>query len=223
MVTYQILLPPGATTPAGLPVCLVLHGRGDDHRAAVRLLHLDRALATITREGAPRIALVAVDGGDHTYWHRRSDGDDPQQMITAELLPRLAAAGLGTGRVGLFGWSMGGYGALLLAETLRAPRIAYVAVDSPALWLAPGASAPGAFDDAADFVRNDVFAGRPRLAGIPVRVVCGNSDPFVQATRQFVQRVPDLVAAVYPNGGHTGELWSATAPAQLAPLARAVA
>jgi enterochelin esterase-like enzyme len=222
-VTYQILLPPGVTRPAGLPVCLVLHGRGDDHRAAVRVTHLDQALATITRQGAPAIALVAVDGGDHTYWHRRSDGDDPLHMITTELLPRLAAAVLRTSRLGLFGWSMGGYGALLLAETLGAPRIAYAAVDSPALWLAAGDSAPGAFDDAADFARNDVFAGRPQLAGVPVRVVCGKSDPFVQATREFVTQVPDLVAAVYPEGGHTAELWTATAPDQLAPLARALA
>jgi poly(3-hydroxybutyrate) depolymerase len=100
--TYQVVLPPGVKDPRGLPVCLVLHGRGDNHRAAVHLLHLDRALATITDNGAPPIALVAMDGGDHSYWHRRADGDDPQQMLIAELLPRLAVVGLQTSRIALF-------------------------------------------------------------------------------------------------------------------------
>lgn len=220
--TYQLLLPPGVKSAAGLPVCLVLHGRGDDHRAMVRLLHLDRALAAVSRQGAPPIALVAMDGGDHTYWHRRSGGDDPQRMLTDELLPRLTAAGLHTARLALFGWSMGAFGALLLAETLGRSRVAFVAVDSPALWLQPGDSAPGAFDDREDFIRNDVFAGRTKLAGIPVRVMCGRSDPFLNATRVFAQGVPDLVAADYPVGGHTGSLWAATAISQLAPLARAL-
>jgi hypothetical protein len=75
-VSYQVLLPPGHSDVAGLAVCLVLHGKGDDHRAAVNLVHLDKALATVTRAGLPPIALVAVDGGLDTYWHLRADGDD---------------------------------------------------------------------------------------------------------------------------------------------------
>lgn len=217
-----MLLPPGVKSAAGLPVCLVLHGRGDDHRAAVRLVHLDRALATITHQGAPPIALVAMDGGDHTYWHRRADGDDPQRMLTDELLPRLASAGMRTSRFALFGWSMGGYGSLLLAEKLGKARIAFVAVDSPALWRQPGESAAAAFDDREDFIRNDVFAARSRLAGIPVRVMCGKSDTFLPATRGFAQGVPDLVAADYPAGRHTAALWTSTAVRQLAPLACAL-
>lgn len=217
-----MLLPPGAKSAAGLPVCLVLHGFGDDHRAAVRLVHVDRALATITHQGAPPIAIVAMDGGEDTYWHRRADGEDPQRMILDELLPRLAAKGMRTSRFALFGWSMGGYGSLLLAETLGKSRVAFVAVDSPALWIHPGDSAPGAFDNREDFIRHDVFTGRPRLAGIPVRVMCGQSDGFAAATRVFVRGVPDLVAADFPVGNHTPALWTATAVSQLAPLARAL-
>src|SRR6202035_3611371 len=66
-----------------------------------------------------RIAVVCADGGD-TYWHEHADGDDPAGMIVHEVLPRLAAAGLDTSRVGLTGTSMGGYGALLLAEQFSA-------------------------------------------------------------------------------------------------------
>ena len=201
----------------------MLHGYSDDHRAATHLIHLDRALATITRQGAPPIALVAMDGGFDTYWHRRAYGDDPQRMLAGRIAAAARAQGMQTSRIALFGWSMGGYGSLLLAEKLGRSRIAFVAVDSPALWLAPGRSAPGAFDDREDFIRNDVFAGRPKLAGIPVRVMCGRSDAFYAATRVFVQGVPDLVAADFPAGGHDPALWTSTAVSQLMPLAHALA
>jgi S-formylglutathione hydrolase FrmB len=223
-VGYEVLLPPGHSSVTGLPVCLVLHGRGDDHRAAVSLLHLDQALATMTRGGAPAIALVAVDGGTNNYWHRRSSGDDPQQMLLTELLPRLAASGAKTERFAMFGWSMGAYGALLLAEVVGPGRVAFVAADSPALWLtAAEGTAIGAFDDAQDYARNNVFAGRPKLAGIPVRIMCGQSDDFVAATREFAKGVPDLVVADYPVGGHDVKLWASTVVAQLTPLAYALA
>jgi S-formylglutathione hydrolase FrmB len=221
-VAYDILLPPGHSDPAGLPVCLALHGRGGNHRTAVSGPHLDRALATVVRSGSAPFAVVAMDGGDATYWHRRASGDDPQAMLISELLPRLAAAGMRTTRIAVFGWSMGGYGAFLLAETLGRSRIAFVAADAPALWLRPGDSAAGAFDDAEDFRRNDVFAGRPKLAGIPVRVVCGRSDPFLAATKEFLTGVPDVVGADYPPGGHDDKVWSATAVDQLTPMAKAL-
>jgi S-formylglutathione hydrolase FrmB len=221
-VSYQVLLPPTQPAAAGLPVCLVLHGKGDDHNAAANLVHLDRALATVTQGGGPPFALVAMDGGDDTYWHARANGDDPQKMLVHELLPRLAAAGMKTQRFALFGWSMGGYGALLLAEVLGRARVAFVAVDSPALWLTGGETPLGAFDDAQDFARHNVFAGRPRLAGIPVRIMCGQSDSFAPDTREFAKGVPDLVAADFPKGGHEPSLWASTAVAQLTPLARAL-
>jgi S-formylglutathione hydrolase FrmB len=222
-VSYEILLPPGHPDPAGLPVCLALHGRTGNHRTAVSGLHLDRALASVVKTGSAPFAIVAMDGGDHTYWHRRADGDDPQAMLTDELLPRLGAMGMRTSRFAVIGWSMGGYGALLLAETLGRSRVAFAAADAPALWLHPGDSAPGAFDDAEDFRRHDVFAGRDRLAGIPVRVVCGRSDPFLVATKAFVADVPDLAGADYPAGGHDDKVWSATAVDQLRPMAAALA
>jgi S-formylglutathione hydrolase FrmB len=222
-VGYQVLLPPGHVSIAGLPVCLVLHGRGDDYRAAVNLLHADKALATVTAGGAPPIALVAVDGGSNTYWHRRSNGDDPQQMLLDELLPRLAASGAETDRFAMLGWSMGAYGALLLAEVVGASRVAFVAADSPALWLtAAEGTTIGAFDGAADYASHNVFTGRAKLTGIPVRIMCGQSDDFVTAAREFAKVVPDLVAADFPVGGHDPKLWASTAVAQLTPLAHAL-
>ena len=55
---------------------------------------------------------VGTATGTHT-----PDGDDPQSMLMDEFLPMVQHMGVSTDRVVAFGWSMGGYGALLLAET----------------------------------------------------------------------------------------------------------
>ena len=214
-VRWAVSYPPGASTSERLPVALVLHGRGDSYADAFGNHALDRFQAETVTTGTPAFALASVDGGDHTYWHRRADGDDPQRMILEELLPMLASRGLRTERIGLSGWSMGGYGALLLAERLGSAGCAAVAVDSPALWRSAGATAPGAFDDAADYARNDVFAHRSRLSGIAVRIAIGTSDPFYAATRSFVAGLSPRPATDFSIGGHTLAFWRHSAPAQL--------
>jgi enterochelin esterase-like enzyme len=193
----------------------VLHGRGDSHRTVFGSHAWDRFLAQAVAAGTAPFALAAVDGGDHGYWHRRANGDDAQQMIVTEFLPMLQQRGLRTSRLGLAGWSMGGFGALLLAERLGAEACAVVAVDSPALWVRAGDSASGAFDNRADFARNDVFAGRPKLAGIPLRVAIGTSDPFYRATRTFVSGLAPRPDVDFSLGGHDLAFWRHSAPAQL--------
>lgn len=221
-VHWRLAYPPGARPGSALPVALVLHGRGGTADSAFDELALDGYLADTVRAGAPPFALASVDGGDHAYWHRRRGGDDPQAMLLEEFLPLLARRGLRTARVGVLGWSMGGYGALLLAETVGPARIAAVAADSPALWQRAADAAAGAFDDAADFAAHDVFAARPRLAGVPVRVACGTRDPFCPAVRAFLPGVPDLAGADLSDGAHTDTFWRRTAPAQLRFLAGAL-
>jgi dipeptidyl aminopeptidase/acylaminoacyl peptidase len=221
-VSWRLARPPGSDAGAAVPVALVLHGRGGDADSAFDDLWFDRYLAAVVRAGAPPFALASVDGGDDSYWHRRRDGTDAQAMLTDEFLPLLARQGLATERFGLIGWSMGGYGSLLLAEKLGAGRVAAVAADSPALWRRFADSASGAFDDAADFAAHDVFAGRPRLAGIPVRIACGESDPFYPAVQQFLPGVPTLAGTDFRAGGHTAALWRSTAEGQLRFLATAL-
>ncbi|HXO56719.1 MAG TPA: alpha/beta hydrolase, partial [Mycobacterium sp.] len=85
-----------------------------------------------------------------------------------------------------------------------------------------GAAAPGAFDGPDDFSANSVF-GMPALASIPIRVDCGNSDPFYSATKQFVAQFPRPPAGGFSPGGHDASFWSAQLPAELtwmAPLLR---
>nr|WP_243407780.1 alpha/beta hydrolase-fold protein [Frankia canadensis] len=215
-VSMVVVTPSGGGR--GLPVCVVLHGRGDNARGAVGLLGLDVLLPAAIRAGAPPFALVTVDGGT-AYWHRRASGDDPEAMILDEVRPRLAVTGLRTDRLALMGWSMGGYGALLLAR--RHPDLVVAAAaSSPAMWRGYGASAPGAFDSAADFAAHRVL-GTPPAPGVTYRIDCGSADPFAAVSRQAVTDLRPAEHSLGP-GGHTPEYWRSVAPAQLAFVAGAL-
>src|SRR6185437_2329685 len=85
-VGWSLATPPGIGA-TGLPVVIVLHGRGNDHTTAFADLKLQDFLAAVVKAGAKPFALASIDGGDNTYWHPRSDGDDPIAMLTDEFLP----------------------------------------------------------------------------------------------------------------------------------------
>ena len=154
---------------------------------------VEHGLAQAVAAGIPPVAVVAVDGGG-SYWHKRASGEDSGAMVLDELIPMLGEQGLDTSRVAFLGWSMGGYGALLLGARLGAARTAAISAVSPALWTSSGAAAPGAFDSAEDYAANSVW-GLPALDSIPIRIDCGDSDPFYSATQQFIAQLAE------PAGG----------------------
>lgn len=57
-----------------------------------------------------------------SYWHKRASGEDSGAMVLSELIPLLDTHNLDTSRVAFLGWSMGGYGALLLGGRLGPAR-----------------------------------------------------------------------------------------------------
>lgn len=210
---WAIARPPGQTAP--LRPVIALHGRWSD-AATVMAGGVEQGLAQAVNAGLPPFAVVSVDGGE-AYWHDRA-GDRAGSMVLDELIPLLAEKGLDTSRVAFLGWSMGGYGALLLGARLGPARTAAITAVSPALWTSYGATAPGAFDSADDFAANSVF-GLPALASIPIRIDCGNSDPFYAATKQFIAQLPKPPAGGFSPGGHDAAFWSAQLPAELAWMA----
>jgi len=225
-VSTVTLIPAGLSSPRGLGVVVALHGLGGD--AAGTAGALATAMAALPAGRAPSLAVITVDGGG-TYWHRRADGDDPAGMIVHEVLPRAAALGLRTGRVGIVGQSMGGYGALLFAEQ-HAAAVGAVAAISPAIFgtYADARRAdPGSFDTAADFGRNDVLAHLTALRGMPVYVACGQDDPFEGNAMQLRMRLTRLTGH-RPAGGieagcHDRAFWARHLPAALAYVSRHLA
>lgn len=200
------------TTPESAPAAAIvycLHGKGTDHRMGFDRIRLPDVAAAL---GLP-LSVAGVDGGPDSYWHLRADGSDSLRMFTTEFLPMVEAT---VGRLprAILGWSMGGYGALLAAERTPSAFVA-VAVASPALWVRPSDAAPGAFDSAADYRANDVYAGVASLAPLAVRVDCGTGDPFYGAARHLdaLMRFPHT--SRFGPGFHEDAYWRSVAPAQL--------
>ncbi len=179
------------------------------------------------RAGGRPFALAAADGGNG-YWHPRSDGDDPLGMLSNEFLPMLNKLGLHTDAIGAIGWSMGGFGALLVAREAHrgtltytsaeaAPHlsVAVVAASSPALFASFRSSASGAFDNAADFARYGDLAGEPDVGTTALYVACGADDAFTQETKRYRANASPAPAGDISKGCHTNGYWRSVAAAQI--------
>ncbi len=222
-VGYTIAYPPGHRQGDRLPLVIALHGFGGNHTDA--LSGVSPAQAVALKPGGtplPPMALVTADGGGG-YWNPHQ-GDNPQAMLVDELIPLCQRAGLGTGtrKIGVLGISMGGYGAILLAE--KYPHlIGAVAAISPAIWTsyAQAKSAnPGAYASAADFAQDDAVTHAAALTKTPVRVAAGYGDPFYPGVQALARALPESAEVYFRGGCHTDSFFSSQEPPSLAFLAR---
>ncbi|GAA2713329.1 alpha/beta hydrolase-fold protein [Actinoplanes palleronii] len=192
-VDFYTAVPAGHGDGAGLPVCLVLHG-GSKRPADFAQLGLGRFLTDAVNRGAPPFVLAGATG-DRLSWQPNGT-DDPQRMVHEELPAWCAARGYDTGRLAAWGWSMGGYGSLLLAEAF--PQfVRAVAAFSPSV-------VPG----------DAVFQATGRLTGTPVGLWCGRDDPLyvnVRALRRALPALPE--AEAFGPGKHNFGYWSTLLPA----------
>jgi enterochelin esterase-like enzyme len=222
-VGYTIAYPPGRRQGDRLPLVIALHGFGGNHADA--LSGLSPAQAVALKPGGtllPPMALVTADGGGG-YWNPHP-GDNPQAMLVDELIPLCQRAGLGAGtrKIGVLGISMGGYGAILLAE--KYPHlIGAVAAISPAIWTsyaeAKSANA-GAYASAAGFAAGDAVTLAGALAGVPVRVATGYGDPFYPGVHALASALPESAEVYFGGGCHTGPFFNSQELPSLAFLAR---
>jgi enterochelin esterase-like enzyme len=223
-VGWTISYPPGHHPGDRLPLVLALHGYDGTHDYPIGPVQPVRLLAaTLSGRPLPPMAIAAVDGGNG-YWHAHP-GDDPMRMLLAEFLPRCRRLGLGVGihrRLGLTGESMGGYGALLLAEE-HPSMVAAVAPISPAVWTTYADSQNAnryAFTSAQDFAARNVITHASALRGIPVRIASGRDDPFHPYVEVLKQELPAGSQVLFPPGLHDGAFFGSQAMPALAFLGK---
>ena len=219
VVGYTVAYPPGHSAGSALALVISLHGFGGDHTSGLGRISLAHALAARVDAAALRpFALVSVDGGG-LYWNAHP-GDDPMAMIVSELIPMCQRLGLGRPPhpIGAIGISMGGYGALLLAE--KHPRlITAIAAISPAVWTTYAqahAANPGAFASASAFDHDNVITHAPALARLPVRVASGTGDPFHPGVVALAEALPRSATVAITHGCHDDAFFASQAHASLA-------
>ena len=221
-VDYVIAWPPGSDPGDPLPVCFALPGRG----GGPPMGFADVVADVVDAGQSPPYAVVGVHGGV-SYWHERADGEDRLSMLLREIVPLCAKEhrlGAGSDKRALIGWSMGGYGAVLAAET-RPREFAAVCAVAPAVWTSYEEMMMGprdAFDDANDFAEHDVIAHADLLRHTRVRIDCGTSDPFYGYVTHLTAALPDGWSGDFGDGGHDPAYWRTIAPSEARFIGRAL-
>ena len=191
---------------SGRPLLVLLHGRGSEPEH-VWTLGLE---AELERLGERAPAVLLVDGGDHSYYHDRGDGSWGGYVVREAIPAALRRLRADPARVAIGGISMGGFGAFDLAR-LHPARFCAVGGHSPALWRTGGETPAGAFDDAEDFARHDVFGG-PYGGRARVWIDVGRDDPFHDAATAYgrlLRQHGRTVALRVWSGGHDRSYWKA--------------
>jgi poly(3-hydroxybutyrate) depolymerase len=210
---FNVIVPPKLPKPGRRALLIYLHGRGGYEGT-----FNEAVLRGFVRLHGHGPLVVFPAGGVHGYWHNRADGKW-EDWVMDEVLPRVVRRyGVDPHRIAIGGISMGGFGAFDIA--LHNPgRFCAVGGHSPALWFEGSETAPGAFDDLADFERNDVVRTvqeEPDAFGkTKVWIDSGEEDPFRPYDEGFVAALgegdADLTSHSWP-GGHEGSYWGAHWP-----------
>jgi S-formylglutathione hydrolase FrmB len=192
---------------AGRPLLVFLHGRGAGNDSNAN----GAFFAALAALGARAPDVVLPSGGDHSYFHKRAGGDWGRYVLDEVIPAAVRRLGADPRRVAIGGISMGGFGAFDIAR--RRPR-AFCAVGghSAAMWLHAGDTAPGAFDSAADFRRNDVVGlararGRRAWGRARLWLDGGTADPFRAADEALAAAL--RIRMRHWPGGHDDGYWHA--------------
>ena len=201
---------PRRTPAKDRSLLIFLHGRSEDERSYL-VDPMFEALADL-RDRAPVVAFPY--GGTSSYWHNRDNGQWAAYVLS-ELIPKLIRRfDISPRKIAIGGISMGGFGAYDIAR-LSPERFCAVGGHSPAIWENAGETADGAFDDAADFERNNIIEAA-KLEPNPYRgtrlwIDAGNEDPFLPGDEAFEDALRssglDPIVRDGP-GGHDSDYWN---------------
>jgi S-formylglutathione hydrolase FrmB len=190
----------------GRPLLVLLHGRGSEPDDVWTL----GLAGELERLGDRAPAVLLVNGGDHSYFHDRRDGRWGTYVLEEAIPAALRRLRADPARVAIGGISMGGFGAFDLAR-LHPDRFCAVGGHSPAVWRTGGETPAGAFDDAEDFARHDLFGG-PYRGRASAWIDVGRDDPFHDAATAYGRLLREhgrsVALHVWP-GGHDRDYWKA--------------
>jgi len=192
-VDFYTAVPADHGDGQGLPVCLILHGASATAADYPRF-GFGRFLTDAVRRGAAPFVLAGATGSPRGW--EPVNGDDPMRMVFEELPNWCAERGFDVNRKSAWGWSLGGYGVLRLAEV------------HPAFVRAAAAFSPAVAQG------DRVFGDVALLRGTGIGLWCGTEDAFYPAVRKLEQALPEpKKAGSYGPGHHTRAFWNRITPA----------
>lgn len=213
---YAVAAPSEGFFEHPLPLILALPGDGGSATDFAD----DIGLPNYANHGGLQACFVSPGDVDSSYYHPRRDGTDMAAFLLDELIPhverREGAGGSGRNRA-VYGVSMGGYGALRLAQE-RPDFFCAAVAESPAVFQTYHDAITGhshTFDSEADWERYGVWPTIDKSYWPPVRIDCGDADPFAATARQLLDRIPHAVGEI-SSGCHEHGFWRRRAPEAIA-------
>ena len=182
-------VPAGYGKGKNLPVAVICHG-ATATPASYEAFGLPQFLTASVDAGAAPFVLAGAYGSA-LRWEPQPDGDDPRAMVLEEMPTWLDERGFDASRRALWGWSMGGYGILRMAEV------------DPGWAKAVAAFAPAISQG------DEVFTNVDSLTGTPLGFWVGTDDSFYEPVQELVAILPEEpeINSSGP-GGHTRVYWN---------------
>jgi len=222
----EVAVIPAGSAPHPRPLLVLLHELVGDPSSTLT----QAVFAALARLGPEAPDIVSPYSPYDSYWHNRA-GQPPNyetrgdwgSYVVKQVIPRaIALLHADPRRIAIAGNSMGGFGALDIAR-LHPGMFCAVAAHSPALFASYSysiptnstESAPGNFDNAADFARYNLLRAAALSTDLygqtQVWIDAGNSDMHVAADRTLARLLHEhgtrVQLHVWP-GGHDNAYWN---------------
>ena len=222
---WTLTYPAGHTAEDHLPVALALHSSYGNATEMLGLGMPDRLDALIAAGKTPAFALASIDSMNGFY--EKKGGRDYGKVVSDEFLKLLTERGLNTARLGIIGWSMGGWGAFRLAQHELHNKVRVISAISTPCY--PNWKTWPSYEredmTKAQFLANN-FYHHPKLLAKPrISIFCGTSDGFYKGNKAFA-KVLDKAKGVrkprthFSSGGHSRTYWESVLDPALTHIGR---